>query len=260
MHDTFGASTGGRKEDFFPQNRMYWSCSYRNKRIGNTSRMVTSISIMGDDKLSNQRQGISPSTDVNYVLYVLCALNINKHSYCFNAHEALDRVEFVPTDEKIVCVPCGNEILVIHGDGSNNGHESRFNIISVEYLLEDRPETGYHQLRVRVEDIPETAFRTRYGYYEFQVMSFGLTNAPMVFMDKFMIVVIDDILIYSNSKKEHEEHFNLILEFLKKEVFYAKFSKCEFQISKVHIIGHVTDSQGISPRSSQLKIQHLLRL
>nr|GEZ93319.1 hypothetical protein [Tanacetum cinerariifolium] len=88
--------------------------------------------------------------------------------------------------------------------------------------------SGYHQLRVREEDIPKTAFRTRYGYYEFQIMPFGLTNAPAVFMDlmnrvcklyldKSMIVFINDILIYSRDKKEHEEHLKAILELLKKE-------------------------------------------
>ncbi|GJT00744.1 putative reverse transcriptase domain-containing protein [Tanacetum coccineum] len=103
--------------------------------------------------------------------------------------------------------------------------------------------SGYHQLRVREEDIPKMAFRTRYGHYEFQVMPFGLTNAPAVFMDlmnhvckpfldKFMIVFIDDILIYSKNKKEHEEHLKAVLELLKKEKLYAKFSKCEFWIPK----------------------------
>nr|GEZ42308.1 putative reverse transcriptase domain-containing protein [Tanacetum cinerariifolium] len=116
--------------------------------------------------------------------------------------------------------------------------------------------SGYHQLRVREKDIPKTAFRTRYGHYEFQVMPFGLTNAPAVFMDlmnrvckpyldKFEIVFIDDILIYSKNRQEHEEHLNLILELLKKEQLYAKFSKCEFWIPKVQFIGHVIDSQGI---------------
>nr|GEU44601.1 putative reverse transcriptase domain-containing protein [Tanacetum cinerariifolium] len=103
--------------------------------------------------------------------------------------------------------------------------------------------SGYHQLRVREEDISKPAFRTHYGHYEFQVMPFGLTNAPTVFMDlmnrvckpyldKFVIVFIDDILIYSKNKKEHEEHLKLILELLKKEELYAKFSKCEFWIPK----------------------------
>ncbi|GJR86682.1 putative reverse transcriptase domain-containing protein [Tanacetum coccineum] len=116
--------------------------------------------------------------------------------------------------------------------------------------------SGYHQLRVREEDIPKTAFRTRYGHYEFQVMPFGLTNAPAVFMDlmnrvckpyldKFVIVFIDDILIYSKNKQEHEEHLKLILELLKKEELYAKFSKCEFWIPKVQFLGHVIDSKGI---------------
>ncbi|GJV42237.1 putative reverse transcriptase domain-containing protein [Tanacetum coccineum] len=106
------------------------------------------------------------------------------------------------------------------------------------------------------EDIPKTAFRTRYGHYEFQVMPFGLTNAPAVFidlmnrvckpyLDKFVIVFIGDILIYSKSKQEHEEHLKLILELFKKEELYAKFSKCEFCIPKVQFLGHVIDSKGI---------------
>ncbi|GJY55241.1 putative reverse transcriptase domain-containing protein [Tanacetum coccineum] len=86
--------------------------------------------------------------------------------------------------------------------------------------------SGYHQLRVREEYIPKTAFRTRYGHYEFQVMPFGLTNAPA-------------------SEEEHAEHLKLILELLKKEELYAKFSKCEFWLSKVQFLGHVIDSEGI---------------
>ncbi|GKC80017.1 putative reverse transcriptase domain-containing protein [Tanacetum coccineum] len=116
--------------------------------------------------------------------------------------------------------------------------------------------SGYHQLRVREEDISKTTFRTRYGHYEFQVMPFGLTNAPAVFMDlmnrvckpyldRFVIVSIDDILIYSKSRKEHEGHLKLILNLLKKEELYAKFSKCEFWLSKVQFLGHVIDSEGI---------------
>ncbi|GJV67962.1 putative reverse transcriptase domain-containing protein [Tanacetum coccineum] len=91
--------------------------------------------------------------------------------------------------------------------------------------------SGYHQLRVREEDIPKTAFRTRYGHYEFQVMLFGLTNAPAVFMDLM---------------NRHEEHLKLILELLKKEQLHAKFFKCEFWIPKVQFLGHVIDSQGLA--------------
>ncbi|GJU94596.1 putative reverse transcriptase domain-containing protein [Tanacetum coccineum] len=115
---------------------------------------------------------------------------------------------------------------------------------------------GYHQLRVWEEDIPKTAFRTRYGHYEFQVMPFRLTNAPAVFMDlmnrvcklyldKFVIVFINNILIYSKNKKEHEEHLKLIMRLLKKEELYVKFSKCEFWLLKVQFIGHVIDCEGI---------------
>ncbi|GJU34529.1 putative reverse transcriptase domain-containing protein, partial [Tanacetum coccineum] len=116
--------------------------------------------------------------------------------------------------------------------------------------------SGYHQLRVREKDIPITAFRTRYGHYEFQVMPFGLTNAPAVFMDlmnrvcrpfldKFVIVFIDDILIYSKNKEEHKEHLRIILELLQKEKLYAKFSKCEFWLDSVKFLGHVINSQGV---------------
>nr|GEY97660.1 hypothetical protein [Tanacetum cinerariifolium] len=104
--------------------------------------------------------------------------------------------------------------------------------------------SGYHQLQVREEEIPKTTFRTRYGYYEFHDMPFDLTNAPTIFMDlmnrlckpfldKFVIVFNDDILIYSKNKEEHKEHLKLILELLKKEELYAKFSKSEFWIPKI---------------------------
>ncbi|KAD0325810.1 hypothetical protein E3N88_44451 [Mikania micrantha] len=116
--------------------------------------------------------------------------------------------------------------------------------------------SGYHQLRVNNEDIPKTAFRTRYGHYEFVVMPFGLTNAPAVFMDlmnrvcrpyldQFVIVFIDDILIYSKSEREHEDHLKKVLELLRKEQLYAKFSKCEFWLKEVHFLGHVINKDGI---------------
>ncbi|GKF15828.1 putative reverse transcriptase domain-containing protein [Tanacetum coccineum] len=123
--------------------------------------------------------------------------------------------------------------------------------------------SGYPQLKVHEEDIPKTAFRTRYGHYEFQVMSFGLTNAPTIFMDlmnhvckpcldRFVIVFINDILIYSKSRKEHEGHLRLILKLLKEEELYAKFSKCEFWLSNVQFLGHVIDSEGIHVDPSKI--------
>nr|GEX02838.1 putative reverse transcriptase domain, ribonuclease H-like domain, aspartic peptidase domain protein [Tanacetum cinerariifolium] len=115
--------------------------------------------------------------------------------------------------------------------------------------------SGYHQLRVHEDDIPKTAFRTRYGHFKFTVMPFGLTNAPAVFMDlmnrvckpyldKFVIVVIDNILIYSKSKEEHEAHLKMILELLEKEKLFEKFSKCEFWLQEVRFLGHVVNNEG----------------
>nr|GEU55075.1 putative reverse transcriptase domain-containing protein [Tanacetum cinerariifolium] len=143
--------------------------------------------------------------------------------------------------EKKVRIPLKNKALIIEGS-------------SVYSKIDLR--SGYHQLRIREEDIPITAFRTRYGHYEFQVMSFGLTNAPAVFMDlmnrvckpyrdKFVIVFIEDILIYSKNKEEHGEHLKTILKLLKDEKLYAKFLKCDFLLNFVQFLGHVIDSSGI---------------
>ncbi|XP_019238617.1 PREDICTED: uncharacterized protein LOC109218698 [Nicotiana attenuata] len=104
--------------------------------------------------------------------------------------------------------------------------------------------SGYHQLKIQDTDVPKTTFRTRYGHYEFLVMSFGLTNAPAAFMDlmnrvfrpyidSFVIVFIDDILIYSRSLGEHEQHLRVVLQTLREQKLYAKFSKCEFWLESV---------------------------
>ncbi|GJT40641.1 putative reverse transcriptase domain-containing protein [Tanacetum coccineum] len=124
--------------------------------------------------------------------------------------------------------------------------------------------SGYHQLRVREEDISKTAFRTCYGYYEFQVIPFGLTNAPAVFMDlmnrvckpyldKFVIFFIDDILIYLKNKQEHEKHLKLILELLRKEELHVKFSNFKFWIPKVQFLDHVIDNKGIHVDPAQIE-------
>ncbi|KAL5567827.1 hypothetical protein UlMin_024402 [Ulmus minor] len=117
--------------------------------------------------------------------------------------------------------------------------------------------SGYHQLKIKDSDVPKTAFRTRYGHYEFMVMPFGLTNAPAAFMDmmnrifakyldKFIIVFIDDILVYSKNPKEHEEHLRTTLQILLDNKLYAKFLKCDFWLSKVHFLGHVVSKEGVS--------------
>ncbi|GJU49301.1 putative reverse transcriptase domain-containing protein [Tanacetum coccineum] len=289
------------------------------------SFMSTAFSSLIDIIPTTLDYGIEVKLAVGRIIWVntlipVCTLNLLNHQFnidlmpvemgSFDVIIGMDWLSkyhaVIVCGEKIVRIPFGNEILIVRGDGSNNGHESRLNIISCtkthNYLLKGRhvvlahvttkkakdkseekrledilivrdfsevyPEDlsgssiyskinlrlGYHQLRVREEDISKTAFRTRYGHYEFQVMPLGLTNAPAVFMDlmnrvckpyldKFVIVFIDDILIYSKSKQEHEEHLKLILELLKKEELYAKFSKCEFWIPKVQFLGYVIDSQ-----------------
>ncbi|GJS55963.1 putative reverse transcriptase domain-containing protein [Tanacetum coccineum] len=124
--------------------------------------------------------------------------------------------------------------------------------------------SGHHQLRVHEDDIPKTAFRTRYGHFKFSVMPFGMTNAPTIFMDlmnrvcrsyldKFVIVFIDDILIYSKTQEEHLEHLRLVLEVLKKEKLYAKFSKCEFWLREVQFLGHVINGNGIYVDPSKIE-------
>ena len=110
--------------------------------------------------------------------------------------------------------------------------------------------SGYHQLKVKAEDVEKTAFRTRYGHYEFLAMPFGVTNAPAAFMDlmnrvfkpyldEFMVVFIDDILIYSKSGDEHKKHLRLALQILRDKKLYAKLSKCEFWLSSISFLGHV---------------------
>ena len=112
-------------------------------------------------------------------------------------------------------------------------------------------------MKVRKMDIPKTAFVTRYGLYEYTLMPFGLTNAPayfmnmmnkvfMDFLDKFVVVFIDDILIYSKSHKEHEEHLRLVLQRLREHKLYAKFSKCEFWLEQVAFLGHIVSKEGIA--------------
>jgi hypothetical protein len=115
----------------------------------------------------------------------------------------------------------------------------------------------YHQLGIRELDIPKTAFRTRYGLYEYTMMSFGLPNAPAYFMylmnkvfmeylDKFVVVFIDDILLFSKTEEEHEKHKRLVLEKLRSDQLYAKFSKCEFWLTKVACLGHIISTGGVS--------------
>ncbi|GJR31971.1 pol protein [Tanacetum coccineum] len=139
---------------------------------------------------------------------------------------------------------------------SNDNVYFFYKLQGAKYFSKIDLRSGYHQLRVREQDISKTAFRTRYGHYEFLVMPFGLTNAPAVFMDlmnrifheyldKFVIVFIDDILVYSKSEEEHERHLRIVLEILRQKKLYAKFSKCEFWLQQVAFLGHIVSVDGI---------------
>jgi hypothetical protein len=117
--------------------------------------------------------------------------------------------------------------------------------------------SGYHQLRIRPSDIPKMTFITKYGLYEFTVMSFGLTNALAFFMnlmncvfmdylDKFVVVFIDDILIYYQSEEEHVDHLKMVLQRLREHQLYANLSKCVFWIDEVMFLGHIINKDGLT--------------
>ena len=116
--------------------------------------------------------------------------------------------------------------------------------------------SGYYQLRVKEVDVPKTAFRTRNGHYEFLVMPFGLTNAPAAFMDlknrvfrlyvdQFVVVFIDDILVYSKDAQEYEQNLRIVLETLREKKLYAKLNKCDFWLKEVSFLGHIVSVEGI---------------
>jgi hypothetical protein len=117
--------------------------------------------------------------------------------------------------------------------------------------------SGYHQIKIRASDIPNTAFSNRYGLYEYLVMSFGLTNASAYFMylmnsvlmpklDKFVVVFIDDILVYSRNEQEHTMHLHTVLQRLRDHHLYAKLSKCDFWLREIKFLGHTISQDGIS--------------
>ena len=115
---------------------------------------------------------------------------------------------------------------------------------------------GYYQLRILEADVSKTAFNSRYGHFEFAIMSFGLTNAPAAFMDlrhrlfkpyldQFVVVFIDDILVYSKSREDHERHLRIVLQSLREHQLFAKFNKCEFWLEEVVFLGHIISKEGL---------------
>src|SRR6185369_1716846 len=130
-------------------------------------------------------------------------------------------------------------------------------LVDAKYFTKIDLCSGYYQIRIKREDTLKTAFRTRYGHYEFLVMPFGLTNAPATFMtlmndvfheylDNFVIIYLDDILVYSHTKKEHINHLRVVLKTLRKHKLYSKISKCEFMKTCVEYLGHIISGDGVS--------------
>lgn len=128
--------------------------------------------------------------------------------------------------------------------------------------------SGYHHILVKAGDVQKTAFRSTYGHYKYVVMSFGVTNVPAIFMDhmnrifrsflnKFVVVFIDDILIYSRTREKHVEHIRTMLEVLRKKQLYAKLPTCEFWMKEVQFLRHVISTSGISV--DLVKVQAVLQ-
>jgi len=135
--------------------------------------------------------------------------------------------------------------------------KNQYPLPRIDDLMDQLHGSGYHQILVKANDVQKTTFRSRYGHYEYVVMPFGVTNAPAVFMDymnrifrpflnKFVVVFIDDILIYSRTQEEHAEHLRLVLGILREKQLYAKLSKCEFWMDEVQFLGHVISAQRIT--------------
>ena len=125
--------------------------------------------------------------------------------------------------------------------------------------------SGYHQIQVKSKDLSKTTFRIHYGHYKYLVMPFSVTNAPGVFMDymnkvfhpyldSFVVAFIDDILVYSKTREEHEEHLRIVLQTVKDRKFYAKLSKCEFWLEKVSFLGGVISQGGIVVDPSKIEV------
>nr|GEX84230.1 reverse transcriptase domain-containing protein [Tanacetum cinerariifolium] len=213
-----------------------------------------------------------------------CTLNFLNHSFNINlmsvelgSFDVIISMDWlskyhavIVCDEKIVRASFINETVIIHGDGSNDRHESRLNIISCtktqKYLLKGCQVFLAHITtkkaenksdEKRLEDVPIVRDFPKLFPKDLSVFMDLMNRVCKPYLDKFMIVFIEDILIYSKNKQEHEKNIKLILELLKKEELYAKFSKCEFWIPKVQFLGHMIDSKGIHVDPAKIEsIEH----
>jgi hypothetical protein len=236
------------------------------------------------DVFSEELPGMPPDRDIEFSIELLPrTAPISKRPYRMDVK---DLVELKKQIEELLekgfirpsSSPWGAPVLFVNKkDGSRRmcvdyrslnevTIKNKYPLPRIEYLFDQMKgakilskidlRSGYHQLKIRVEDVPKTAFTTRYGLYEFLVMSFGLTNAPAYFMnlmnkvfmeylDQFVVVFIDDILIYSPNEETHEDHLRLVLQKLRDNQLYAKFSKCDFWLKEVAFLGHIITDGGI---------------
>jgi hypothetical protein len=256
--------------------------------VGDNIRVVRDFS----DVFPKELLGMPPDMEVEFVIGLLPGTApVSKRPYKMSVEELkelkkqlteLQEAGYIRSDSS----PCGAPVLLVQKkDGSQRmcvdyrslndvTVKNKYPLPRIEDLFDQMRgarvfskidlRSGYHQMRIRPSDIPKTAFSTRYGLYEFTVMSFGLTNAPAYFMnlmnkvfmeylDRFIVVFINDILIYSKSDSDHEEHLRLVLQKLRDNQLYAKFVKCEFWIGEVPFLGHIISNGGISMDPAKVK-------
>nr|GEU66527.1 hypothetical protein [Tanacetum cinerariifolium] len=222
-------------------------CKEKNVATGSNARPIWTCYDYGEQRNTRnhcpkKNKPQSGKASVNHLFEIdLMPIELGKFDVIIGMDWLAEHDAVIVYGKKVVHIPCGDKTLIVEGD------------------------KGYHQLHNKEEDILITTFRTQYGHFKFQVMLFGLTNAPDVFMDlmnrlckpyldKFMIVFIDDILIYFKNKEEHREHLKIILKLLKKEQLYAKFSKCEFWLDSIQFLDHVIDNKGVHVDTAKIEV------
>jgi hypothetical protein len=244
------------------------------------------------DVFPNDLPGMPPDRDIEFIIELLPGTTlIAKRPYRMGVNELEElKKQIKELQEKGFIRPCSSPwgapvIFVDKKDGSQRmcvdywslnevTIKNKYPLLRIDDLFDQLRCacvfskidlcSGYHQLKICATNIPKTIFTTRYGLYEYTVMSFGLTNAPayfmylmnnvfMEFLDKFVVVFIDDILVYSKIEEEHAEHLKLVLQKLREHKLYTKRSKCEFWLKEVCFLGHVVSNGGISVDPSKVK-------